>query len=109
MENLAEEDMNCDVCLGRDWTDDDQIIICERCFAPSHQKCLMQDIADKVPEGDWFCLRCSKLLEDESLSVTSIECAICMQKKGILVPIENSVIPQLVGKWVHVQCVNWIP
>lgn len=35
-ENMVEDDMHCDVCLGKDWEDDDQIIVCERCFAASH-------------------------------------------------------------------------
>ena len=101
--------MSCDVCWGTDWTDDDQIIICERCFAASHQKCFRQEIDELVPSGDWFCQRCTKLGADENLKATSIECTICTQKKGILVHIETSVVPLLSGKWVHIHCINWIP
>ena len=74
---MVEDDLRCDICIGKDWTDDDAILICERCFASTHQKCLQQDIKDKVPDGDWFCQRCQYLLDNEDVEATSIECQIC--------------------------------
>ena len=52
------------------------ILICERCFAAAHQKCLRQDIDEKVPEGDWICQRCTLLESDESLDANEIECKV---------------------------------
>ena len=46
---------------------------------------------------------------DMSLKATDIKCAVCNQFKGILVKIETSVVDLLRDKWVHVQCINWIP
>jgi hypothetical protein len=60
-ENNNDEDIQCDVCLEFEYEDGDNIVICELCNAAVHQTCHGGDLANKIPNGAWYCERCEKL------------------------------------------------
>ncbi len=39
LNNVNDEDIQCDICLEYDYEDHDQIVICELCNAATHQSC----------------------------------------------------------------------
>ena len=64
---VNEEDVNivCDICLDPEAERFNSIVICDLCLVAVHQKCYERDIFSSIPEGDWFCNRCSALIERE--------------------------------------------
>ena len=93
----------CDVCLEDDDDEDNEILICELCLAATHQKCYGSDLLDGIPEGDWFCIRCTTLKKDPSRPCTDIKCILCPKIEGILKPIRKDL-----KLWVHPICVYWL-
>ena len=102
------EEAICDVCLDCYGYDDDELILCELCnrfviflLSAIHQSCYGSDL-DIIPEGNWFCSRCTYLMENELVDPKSIKCLFCPELKGIMKNIGDNI-------WAHVVCVNWIP
>ena len=71
-ENVKDEDIQCDVCLEFEYEDGDNIVICELCNVAVHQTCNGGDLANKVPNGAWYCERCTKLNSDKQLKCKDI-------------------------------------
>jgi NuA3 HAT complex component NTO1 len=94
----------CDVCLGDDDAEGDEIIICELCNVATHQSCYGGDIKDRLPlvNSPWFCDRCKELLSDKRKKCTDIKCKLCPDIEGIMKKLND-------GTWAHVGCVNWTP
>jgi len=95
--NSVNRDIECCVCLDTYCDGDNQIVICELCFAGVHQNCYQKELLKGVPEGDWFCERCSHLIRNRKKA----SCQLCSWTKGIIVQTLNM-------GWVHLACVNWI-
>jgi len=51
-----EDDVPCAICKGKDSEEPNQILFCEKCDIAVHQKCYSVPV---IPEGDWFCQKCS--------------------------------------------------
>ena len=103
-ENLDDSKVRWEICLDGEWYPDDDLIICEMCLWAVHQSWYSRDLAENIPEDEWFCERWTflrtnnKLKEDE---VDDIRWTLCYDCKGIIVhadPLE----------WVHLTWVNWI-
>ena len=45
-----EQNEKCDVCLGEDDDEGDEIVMCDQCNVAVHQKCYGRDIKDGVPD-----------------------------------------------------------
>lgn len=80
------------------------IIICELCNAAVHQTCHGGEIANKVPQDQWFCDRCKTLKENEKLKCRDIECFLCNDVKGVMKNVDKAS-----NIWAHIICVNWTP
>jgi len=101
-------DIACLVCLDGESFEGDDIFMCDLCNSGFHQSCFGSELLDIVGDvtelGDWFCHRCSYLLEHD-LPFTEVRCEFCPEMKG---PIKR--IKQRYDKhWGHIACVNWIP
>ncbi|KAG3103483.1 hypothetical protein PI124_g13622 [Phytophthora idaei] len=55
-EEEEEAETTCEVCKGSDREKD--IILCDDCDAEYHLFCLQPPLS-KVPDGSWYCLKCS--------------------------------------------------
>ena len=57
----------CDVCLGEDDAENDEIVICDICFVGVHQTCYGGKIKDSLPKEDepFYCERCEYLLKNK--------------------------------------------
>eukprot|EP00668_Euglena_longa_P003203 GGOE01003747.1.p1 GENE.GGOE01003747.1~~GGOE01003747.1.p1 ORF type:complete len:327 (-),score=28.01 GGOE01003747.1:415-1395(-) len=54
----SEDDVYCEVCGGGHQPE--ELLLCDRCDHGYHMFCLVPALL-KVPEGNWYCPRCSKL------------------------------------------------
>lgn len=79
-----ENDIICDVCLDGDAEDKDKIVICELCFAATHQSCYAGSILNQVPKGKWFCDRCLVLVSNPERKCTEIKCKFCPDIDGLM-------------------------
>jgi NuA3 HAT complex component NTO1 len=79
-----DEDIQCDICLEYDHEDDDQIIMCDLCNAATHQTCYGGSLLKGIPQGTWFCDRCSILVQDRSKRCTEIKCFLCDEISGMM-------------------------
>ena len=46
---MQNENVECDVCLGDDDEEGDEIVICELCYGATHQSCHGGAIKDRLP------------------------------------------------------------
>jgi len=77
-----QDDDVCQVCSNGDTEEGNEIVYCESCNLPVHQKCY--GIEGDVSQIDWFCAPCQAFIfEDNSLKLT---CAICQGQGGALRP-----------------------
>jgi hypothetical protein len=53
---MALGTLNCKVCAKA--TDDDQILVCDKCDRGAHIYCLAVPLKE-IPEGEWFCDECA--------------------------------------------------
>ncbi|TNV84149.1 hypothetical protein FGO68_gene12006 [Halteria grandinella] len=100
--NNIDEEILCDICRDETNDDDDEIVLCDMCNTAVHQSCYGQDIKDDVPEGQWFCQRCTYLRSNPASNASSVQCRFCLSLKGMMVNDPGF-------GWVHHTCVNWIP
>jgi len=100
--NDIEEDIMCDACLDDLIEENNELVICDQCNAAVHQSCYGNELIKKVPEGNWYCMRCLYLKSHPEAHAASIMCAFCNDLKGIMIKDSK-------GVWAHLTCVNWIP
>ena len=94
-------DIICQICLEPFSTQHDLIVICDICNLHVHQLCYGSDLLPNIPEGPWYCNRCSFCLKSHA-DPLSIKCLLCPSQKGALRHLGPAT-------WVHSVCVNWIP
>lgn len=58
--NEAELDIRCGVCDLGDFTDGNQIVLCDSCDLAVHQDCYG---VPQVPDGNWYCRRCAAITD----------------------------------------------
>ncbi|TNV85459.1 hypothetical protein FGO68_gene6208 [Halteria grandinella] len=102
--NEVDEDIQCDICLEYDHDDEDQIVICDLCNAATHQSCYGGPLTNQVPQGNWYCDRCSVLNIDKNRKCTEIKCFLCPDIDGLM-----KCVDPLNQLWAHVICVNYNP
>lgn len=66
--------MPCEICGSNDADYDDQFLLCDNCNAGFHTFCLEPKL-EKIPEGAWFCPRCTEK-EEKEMMVESSEPAV---------------------------------
>lgn len=94
------EDGVCAICGKDESREDNQIVYCDGCNVAVHQHCYQLDV---VPQGAWFCRRCSKLTrENKALDPVTTECLCCFRHGGALVPMQA---PK--HTYVHYVCAFW--
>ena len=69
--------IKCDICLDKEYEDDDLIVLCDLCNAATHQGCYGGDLLNAVPKGEWYCDRCQNLLNNTKVKCDSIKCFLC--------------------------------
>ena len=76
----------CDVCLGEDDAENDEIVICDICYVGVHQQCHGGKIKDSLPHSDepFYCERCEYLLKNKQKTCLDIECVYCPDFDGAL-------------------------
>ena len=95
--------------VGSDERIGDAIVICDMCNAGVHQKCYGRELLNPegLPDGDWFCNRCTKLREDMSVNPSEFCCDLCNDLKGIIIEYTNKSTGH--QGWAHISCINWTP
>ena len=49
----------CDICMGDDDDEGDEMVLCDGCNVCTHQTCYGREILNTLPQGSqWFCQRC---------------------------------------------------
>ena len=84
---LQEEESKftkCDICLKESAADFDELVFCDLCNSVVHQACYRRDLEQQLPGGDWFCERCTYLMEN-NLRPNQIKCLYCDDLTGIMV------------------------
>jgi len=66
---------DCAVCFNGDVEDDNEIVFCSRCGVGVHQTCY--GIAS-IPEGDWYCSKCTWELQRKSSPADCLFNFICV-------------------------------
>jgi len=95
------------VCLDQGYEPSDQIKQCELCLSAIHQSCFGRELTDFTSDGKWVCPRCVYLLRNPGFSYQQVKCYFCPSFKGIILPIQDSVIAA--ASWAHQVCINWNP
>ena len=70
--NETNDAVLCDVCCEDDDDEDNEIVICELCLGAVHQKCYGSDLLEGIPEGNWYCARCTDLQANPQKKCTEI-------------------------------------
>ena len=64
------QEFACTICHSeQDVVNENEILLCDKCDAPYHQKCVQPPVAS-IPEGDWFCPQCTNAAKAEEHSTT---------------------------------------
>jgi hypothetical protein len=92
-ESIGEED-ECAVCGETETTDDNVLILCDKCDKAYHQQCCGIDV---IPEGSWFCISCaikpaSKKRGRKELSEPA-KTPVSSRKRGQLTPAAPTAFP----------------
>ena len=66
----------------------DEIVICGMCLVGVHQKCYGSELKDRLPDGEWYCARCTHLRENQNKKCTDIKCIFCPKLEGIIKPVK---------------------
>ena len=61
--NDVDENIACDICLDKDYEDEDPIFVCDGCNSAAHKNCYGRELIENLPNmnENWFCHRCSHL------------------------------------------------
>jgi NuA3 HAT complex component NTO1 len=78
----SEADIKCDVCLWDDDCENDEICICEMCQVAVHQTCYGSEIYENLPKDDWFCHRCTAIMQGELTEPP--KCELCPRYEGAM-------------------------
>jgi hypothetical protein len=70
-DDLARKYFGCELCHSG--ADDDNMLICDGCDKLFHLYCLDPPL-EKVPDGDWFCLKCEVSIRDVDSDVEIEAC-----------------------------------
>lgn len=108
-ENEHNDSIVCDICLEADDWEGDEIVICELCFAASHQSCYGSEIFNRLPLPDqpWYCDRCLNHTMHNK-PIDEMLCALCPDPKGIIKQLSFTT-GSAAKIWAHPICVNWTP
>jgi hypothetical protein len=104
----AGEDDSCAVCSIPHSYDDDQILFCDGCNVPVHQRCY--GVAE-VPEGDWFCYTCAsdEKKQDPQWQPRCILCPVKAEGHAFMRVFDKDCKPRGDGhQWAHVACAVWV-
>lgn len=88
----------CDICgdAGRE----DLLAICSRCSDGAEHTYCMQEMLDKVPEGEWLCEEC-KIKETENQNVDESEAVSQRLKSTSLIDVNQNSTSTLIPKQAH--------
>lgn len=89
------ESWRCDVCKLIDATDDNPVVICERCDVAVHAQCYGCPLSHVIPEDEWVCDRCVEGAEE-------MACVLCPKTTGVMKGTSDS-------RWCHIVCSYYIP
>ncbi|KAI9472040.1 MAG: PHD-zinc-finger like domain-containing protein [Benjaminiella poitrasii] len=90
----SSEDSPCAICNDTEAENCNAIVFCDGCNLAVHQECYGVPF---IPEGQWFCKKCTALSPDASVS-----CIFCPNKGGAFKQISER-------EWAHLLCAIWIP
>jgi len=106
---MSDEGSYCNICFdntrivsqeGGKVIDD--LVYCELCNSLTHQRCYGSELYEKIPEGDFFCQRCTLLMEKD-YAYNGVRCQLCPDLRGVMKRAKNF----RGEKFVHVTCVLW--
>lgn len=101
-QNYVQEEISehiiCDVCRSDECGDDNPLLVCDFCQGVVHTTCYSMDVAD-IPEGLWFCDRCSLSGEESKAS----KCIVCCQTGGVMHQVRTK-NERSKHKFCHVSC-----
>ena len=64
VEEIENNQSKCDVCLKEtSVAESDELVLCDLCNCGVHQQCYRRELEKGVPGGDWFCERCTNVME----------------------------------------------
>ncbi|KAI7898243.1 uncharacterized protein BX663DRAFT_525696 [Cokeromyces recurvatus] len=92
--NRTSEDIPCAICNDTEAENCNAIVFCDGCNLAVHQECYGIPF---IPEGQWFCKKCTILSPNTSLS-----CVFCPNEGGAFKQINDH-------EWSHLLCAIWIP
>lgn len=94
-----EDEAKCLICCDGYGYDDDDIMFCDYCNAPTHQSCYGSELMQMKPESkifsvsslvivnsdfdEWYCQRCQQL-QLGFKTMTEMRCFFCPELKGII-------------------------
>lgn len=82
------DDAVCSICGDADGEEGNEILFCEGCNLAVHQLCYG---VSSVPEGDWYCARCSAGVGPHAM------CCVCLKARGAMKPVERPSKDALLG------------
>ncbi|CAI2362364.1 unnamed protein product [Moneuplotes crassus] len=105
-EHEKDDNVICNICLSGKFQDINRVVICELCLAATHQNCYHNELYHSVPEGNWFCARCSQILKEigkipKAEIFEKKRCRFCLKYNGIL--IKNRKFG-----YFHIVCARWL-
>jgi NuA3 HAT complex component NTO1 len=109
------DDIRCAICRDGNYSDNDHIVLCDGCNIAVHQSCYG---IPAVPEGSYYCDKCTAQLTDAEVCVVERECVCVVVTDGfavykvqcILCPYRGGPVkPTIDGRWCHALCAKWMP
>ncbi|XP_074311187.1 uncharacterized protein LOC141647049 [Silene latifolia] len=97
-EKEDDDGIMCAVCESTDGDPTDPIVFCDGCDLMVHSTCYGNPLIKSIPEGDWFCAKCS----DFGSSSSSVNCCLCPVKGGAMKPTKD-------GRFAHIVCAVLVP
>lgn len=71
------KDYICKVCSDGDYSEDNEIVICDRCNISVHQKCF---VMKEIPKGNWICDLCIAY----GPNGIHMQCPLCWKRGGVM-------------------------
>ncbi|CAM8940373.1 unnamed protein product [Rhodiola kirilowii] len=95
----SEDGVVCEICQSTDGDPSDPIVFCDGCDLMVHASCYGNPLIKGIPEGDWFCDKCTFKAENPSKAIT---CCLCPSARGGLKSTND-------GRWAHIVCAVFVP